>query len=136
MAGKAGKMKVLEEQRDALLSEMEALRNKIAGLEMAMSLISSDASPTTPREGRAGRGSVKTAVLDLLRQSGTTGLTAPGAVEIAQARGIKLDLGSVRSLLSRFKREELAVFDGERYKLKQFAHATERPQPPQFVAVK
>ncbi|MBI4923747.1 MAG: hypothetical protein HY834_18575 [Devosia nanyangense] len=128
-------MKILEEQRDALLQEMEALRNKIAGLEMAMSLISSDGAPAT-QGGRASRGSVKGAVLDLLRQSGTTGLTAQGTVDIAQARGIKLDLGSVRSLLSRFKREELAVFDGERYKLKQFAHATERPQPPQFVAVK
>lgn len=126
MATGKAKMKVLEEQRDALLAEMEALKNKIAGLEMAMALLNDHGNPAGNSASGSTRVNVKGTILDLLRQAGTTGLNAQSAVDIAQARGITLDKGSVSSLLSRFKREGLVVYDGEKYKLKQFAHATER----------
>jgi hypothetical protein len=134
MASGKSKMKVLEEQRDALVAEMEALKNKIAGLELAMSLISGDA-PLGDKETGTTRVNVKGTLLDLLKQAGTTGLNAQSAVDIAQARGITLERGTISSLLSRFKRDEIVVYDGEKYKLKQFAQAVERPPIPHVSIV-
>lgn len=111
----------LIQQRDQLLIEIEALRNKVAGLEMAIALFDGDAptGPTGPP--RARRSAMKDTVLDLLTEVGTTGLNGAIAVEIAARRGVHLDRQSVSSLLSRLKADGAAVYEGQRYKLKQFA---------------
>jgi len=123
MASKATKvhMERLKEQRNQLIAEMEALKNKIAGLEMAMSLLNDDAIPVGGEQQRSRRTNVKETILDLLEESGTTGLNAATAVEIARRRGVELDRGSVSSLLSRFKRDDLVVYENDRYRLKKFA---------------
>lgn len=119
MAPRKQEMQLLVEQRDRLLREIEAIKNKVAGLEMAISLLSGEDHPsahaTEPR-----RQNVKATVLDLLREVGTTGLNATSAVEIARRRGILLDRGTVSSLLSRLKRDEVVAYDGERYRLPEF----------------
>jgi hypothetical protein len=120
-------MHKLIEQRDKLLAEMEALKNKIAGLELAMSLLSDDTGTLGGNDASPKRGNVKGSVLDLLREAGTTGLNAATAVETAKRRGIDLDRGTVSSLLSRFKRDGMVVYDNDRYKLKEFAQRMERP---------
>jgi hypothetical protein len=129
MATGKAKMKVLEDQRDALLNEIEALRNKVAGLEMAMALLSGDSTTDEKGKKNSGKINVTATLLDLLKQAGTTGLNAQTAVEIAQARGIELEKSSVSSLLSRLKREGTLVYDGERYRLKEFANVGLRPMP-------
>lgn len=123
MAAKKADMQRLLEQRDQLLREIEALRNKVAGLEMAIALLDEEGSNKTPKTDHSGREkrSVKRVVLDFLEEVGTTGLNAATAVEIANRRGITLDRGTVSSLLSRLKRDEIAVFDGHMYRLKKFA---------------
>lgn len=115
-------MQRLKEQRDRLLYEMEAIRNKIAGIEMAMALLENgDAAERALAPSRRIRLGVKSFVLDLLAELGTTGLNAASAVEIGARRGVHLDRQSVSSLLSRLKNEGVVMYEGERYKLPQFA---------------
>jgi hypothetical protein len=110
----------LIQQRDQLLVEIEALRNKVVGLEMAIALFDGDGEAPTPTPSKK-RSAMKDTVLDLLNEVGTTGLNGLIAVEIAERRGIHLDRQSVSSLLSRLKADGAVVYEGQRYKLKQFA---------------
>jgi DNA-binding transcriptional ArsR family regulator len=118
---KAEMKRRLIEQRDRLMTEIEALRNKVAGLEMAIALLDADEVPHGAQEERSGRSSAKSAVLDLLREVGTTGLNAAVACEIAERRGAKLDRGTVSSLLSRLKRDGIVIYEDDRYRLKEFS---------------
>jgi len=118
MAKVSANMQKLIEQRDLLLREIEALRNKVAGLEMAIALTGSASQPSPAGKSTA---SVKNVVLDLLNEVGTTGLTAASATELANRRGISLNPNSVASTLSRFKMDRVVVHDGERYRLPKFA---------------
>jgi hypothetical protein len=115
-------MQRLRAQRDRLLFEIEALRNKVAGIEMAMALLSpGEASNVEAAPAPRIRLSVKSFVLDLLSELGTIGLNAATAVEIGERRGVHLDRQSVSSLLSRLKNEGVVVYESERYKLPRFA---------------
>lgn len=127
MASKKADMQKLQEQRSALLREIEALRNKVAGLEMAMQLLDDDA----PKQGEktSRKSGVKNVLLDLLEDVGTTGLNAATAVQLAANRNIVLDRGTVSSLLSRFKRDGVVEYDGERYRLKKYASYVQAAQP-------
>jgi hypothetical protein len=120
-------MQKLLDQRDQLLREIEALRHKVMGIEMAIALLdnSTDAKGA-PRSSR----SVKTVVLDLLKEMGTTGLNATTAVELANRRGISLNAASVGSTLSRFKRDGVVSLYGDKYRLAEFdppSEGTVRP---------
>lgn len=110
-------MQRLIDQRDALLREIEAIRNKVAGIEMAITLLDGDASAS----GASVQRSVKTVLLDLLKEVGTTGLSAAAAVEMASRRGITLHAGSVGSTLSRLKSMEVVVLQGNKYVLADYA---------------
>jgi hypothetical protein len=116
-------MQKLIEQRDQLLREMEAIRNKIAGLEMAISLLGTEGSSSTGRS----QNSVKGVLLTLLKEVGMGGITASAAVEMANKRGITLHAGSVGSTLSRLKSMGVVVLDGNRYILSDFMPKEERP---------
>lgn len=125
-----GKMKAnvqrLIEQRDKLLAEIDALKNKIAGLEMAISLLGNEDAALTLDQPltAASRVNLKATILDLLREAGTTGLNATSAVEIAARRNIELNRGSVASNLSRMVKDKVVTYDGNRYRLPEF---TSRP---------
>ena len=126
MATSKANMQKLVEHRNQLLAEMEALKNKIAGLELAISLLESDKETKGDNESTPRRSNVKTTILDLLKEVGTTGLNAATTVEIASRRGIDLDRGSVSSLLSRLKRDGVVEYDGNRYRLPEFVHTTDQ----------
>jgi hypothetical protein len=113
-------MQRLIDQRDQLLKEIEALRNKVAGIEMAITLLDGDATGATKTQR-----SVKTVLLDLLREVGTTGLSAASATEMASRRGISLHLGSVGSTLSRLKSMGAVVLQGNKYVLADYAPKAE-----------
>lgn len=119
-------MKKLIAQRDLLLKEMDALRNKIAGLEMAIALVGGNDEPTENSRRRSSA-SVKAVLLDLLTEVGTTGLTAAEAVELANRRGKTLNINSVSSTLSRFKGDGAVVRDGDRYTLKEYVREPLQP---------
>lgn len=115
----------LIDQRDRLLVEAEALRNKIAGLELAISLIEQDSAPSTPAEPQR-RGNVKELLIDLLREVGTIGLNANSAVEMAARRGMILARGTAASNLSRMKADGVVTHNDDRYRLPEFS----RPKKP------
>lgn len=116
--------KAIEHQRDQLLREIEALKNKVAGLEMALSLLGNEGAAQLDRSPKQ-RGGLKQILSDLLREAGTTGLNAATAVEVAQRRGTHLDRQSVSSTLSRMKAEGVVDYNGERYRLIEFTSAVE-----------
>jgi hypothetical protein len=137
MAAKKADMQRLIDQRDQFLLEIEALRNKIAGVEIAIALLESSESGSSGRN-RPDKKSIKVILLDLLQEVGTTGLNAAAAVEIAERRGWRLDRGTVSSLLSRLKRDGAITYDGERYKLAKFATIAkdaEGEKVPPFLVV-
>ena len=108
----------LLEERDALLRQKEAIENQILGLEKAIALIGVEENDKEMQ--KRGKFSNKAVVLDLLKEVGTTGLNAGTAVAMADSRGITLGRNSVSSMLSRLKRDGVVVYDGERYRLKEF----------------
>jgi hypothetical protein len=112
-------MQKLHELRDALLTdinqrerELDALRNKMKGIDAAIAAITGTNIPD-PR--RRTRRNVKGTVMDLIVQAGKAGVTAHEIVDQAAVGGRQLDRPSVSSLLSRLKREGVLSFDGERY---------------------
>jgi hypothetical protein len=123
-----GKMKAnvqrLLEQRDKLLVEIDALKNKVAGLEMAIGLLGNEDDSQGQPLSAGARLNLKATILDLLKEAGTTGLNATSAVEIAARRGITLNRGSVASNLSRMVKDKAVTYDGTRYRLPEF---TARP---------
>jgi DNA-binding PadR family transcriptional regulator len=103
---------------------MEALRNKIAGLEIAIKLISDGSERTAST--RAGKVGVSETILSLLGESSETGLKPQAVIELAAQRGIRLNRGSVYSLLNRMERAGTVVHEDARYKLRVFARGRER----------
>lgn len=111
----------LIDERTRLLIEIEALKNKIAGIELAISLLQQGDSDIAPEaRDTSKRGNAKTLILDLLREVGTTGLNANTAVEIAARRGVVLQRGTAASNLSRLKADEIVIYDGDKYRLPEF----------------
>jgi hypothetical protein len=124
VARKRADVQRLIDQRDQLLKEIEALRNQVAGIEMAITLL--DGDETTA--GTGAQRSVKAVVLDLLKEVGTTGLSAASVCEMAHRRGITLHSGSVGSTLSRLKGLGVVVLQGNKYVLADYATKAE-PRP-------
>jgi hypothetical protein len=117
-----GKMKVnlqlLVDQRTRLLADIEALKNKVAGLEMAITLLGKGADDLAVSE--APKAYLKATILDLLKEAGGAGLNASTAVDYAARKGIKLNRGSVASNLSRMVKDKAIVYDGDKYRLPEF----------------
>jgi hypothetical protein len=78
-------MKRLVEERNRLEAEMRAIQNKIAGLDLAIKILQGDTSASSPAESRpAKRGNVKETVIELVTESGASGLSAVECVESAK----------------------------------------------------
>ena len=117
----AMKQRLLEERAN-LLRQKEALENQITGIERAIALVSGDsAEPPAVQAAGTRKTGAKRIVLDLLHDVGTTGLNATAAVELAGRRGSVLDKATASSLLSRLKRDGVVTYDGDRYRLPEFA---------------
>lgn len=114
----ASKLQELMAMRSQLQGEIEALQNKLAGLDMAIAYF--DPGSIEQEEDDAPKTSVKNTLIALLEEAGMKGLNSSLAIQKAARRGIKLERGSVSSMLSRFKRDGIACYDGERYRLKQY----------------
>jgi hypothetical protein len=112
-------------ERDHLRFEMEALRNKIEGLEIAINVVSGGRPEQALPTGR--RPHVSEVIMNLLRDSGETGLKPRTAIDLAARAGISLNRGSVYTLLNRMARTGVIVHEGSRYKLNEFARQGEVP---------
>jgi hypothetical protein len=113
-------MKRLHDERDrlvaqmeALRSQMEALRNQVVGIDRAIAVLDGTEfkAPDRPRDRTRN---VKDTVLGLLASAGQPGLSVNQVLDGAQNKGVRLDRGTVSSLLSRLKRENiLDMKDGQ-----------------------
>jgi hypothetical protein len=122
MAGKNMSLSKLKLERSKMVAELEALRNKISGLDIAIGLLETGSAPTDAATRVSGRKpKTKKLVLELLDEAGSAGLVATEAVERAAARGVKLDRGTVSSLLSRLKKDGVVDYDGDKYRAKKAA---------------
>jgi hypothetical protein len=92
----------LIDERDRLVFEMEALRNKIAGLDIAIKLVSAEPEHSSS-VAASGKVRVSDTIVELLRESGQRGLKPTVLVELAAARGIRLNRGSVYTILNRME---------------------------------
>jgi hypothetical protein len=96
---------------------------KIEGLREALRIQAGDPSAQMEEavRRRTRRGNLKQTVIDLLTEVGDKGLNAESCVPLAKSKGVDLLQGSVSSLLSRLKNDDIVFFDGSRYRLKKFA---------------
>jgi hypothetical protein len=119
MASPKAQLQKLHQTRAQMEAELEALKNKLAGVRLAIDVLEgNDADDDADDSGRARRGAVKEALYALLKECGKTGLNAVTAVELAKKRGLELDRNTVSSTLSRMKKDGALDHDGERYRLK------------------
>ena len=109
---RAPNMKDMRERLNTIRGEIAVLRGQEALLLEMM-----NEAPKEPAAKRAAKGSVKIRVLELLEKQGRSGLNAAKAVELSEAAGDVLDRGSVSSLLSRLKQDDVVVYDGVNYRL-------------------
>lgn len=106
---------------------IEALQNQLAGIDAAMRALGAE-----PGVAPAPQRNVKRTVLEIVHAAGKVGVTASEVIAAAAAKGRSLKAGSVASLLSRFKQENVLTFDGERY----YAAVPQTPQEPPLKIVK
>lgn len=118
-------MKALLASIEAKEAEVARLQAQIEALREVYNLQASVAS------GAAKTGvPVKTTVLDLLERVGANGLNANIVCEMAKADGVELQVKSVSSLLSRFKRDGTVVYYGSKYYLPQYKEKKSTPSMP------
>lgn len=118
-------VKKLMDERDRILAEINALKHKASGIELAISLLQREDGESPVTGDTSKRGNAKALLIDLLREVGTTGLNATSAVQIAARRGITLNRGTAAATLSRMKADNAVVYDGESYKLPEFVRQAE-----------
>lgn len=112
----------LENNMIRLFEQSEALRNKIEGIELAISIMEKG-DQAEPVRGHVSATNLKVLLTDLAREAGTTGINSNTAVELARKRGIELLRGSAASNLSRLKNDGTLVYDGKVYRLPEFMRA-------------
>lgn len=116
-------IKLLRERRDKLRGELEAAKARYDEVDSLLRALEGQ-PPEEPaqNERRSRRGNLKELVLGMLDEAGASGLSSHACVQWAKERhGVALHPNSVSSLLSRLKADDVAFYDGERYRLKKFA---------------
>lgn len=116
----------LSEQSFRLYEQSEALRNKLEGIELAISTLKGEQQEA---DKPAGITNVKGVLIGFAREAAGGGLNASIAVQMAEKKGIKLKRGTAASNLSRLKADGALVHDGKRYRLPEFT----RPQQMQLA---
>jgi hypothetical protein len=109
---------LLQDKYFKLFQQSEAVRNKVEGLELAISILEKgDQQDRAPQIAPASITNVKGLLLDLARECGGGGINANIAVQLANKKGIPLLRGTAASNLSRLKADGALVHDGDKYKL-------------------
>lgn len=106
---------------------IEAFQNQLLGVEASIKALN-----LAPGASPPPRRNVKRAVLEIIHEAAAVGVTPTEVVDRAAAKGRELNRDSVSSLLSRFKRDGVLRFDGERY----FPANPSGPQEPPLKIVK
>lgn len=106
----------LSQEFNRLYERGEAIRNKIAGLDVAISILEKGDQQEPPKTDVPAV-AIKELLLDFAREVGASGLNANIAVQMAEKRGIRLLRGTAASNLSRLKNDNILVHEGDRYRL-------------------
>jgi hypothetical protein len=119
-------LKPLLEERDRLIDQVsrlyeqaEAARNRLDGLELAISLLEKGQGEEPHPEAKPAS-NIKVLLHELAREAKGDGLNANIAVQMAAKRGIVLKRGTAASNLSRLKTDGTLIYDGNRYRLPEF----------------
>src|SRR5262249_262638 len=110
-------MEKLIAERERLRKQIEALQNELKGLERAIAVLGADAvgqygdASAIRERGRK----VKGTILSLVENAGPTGINVNGVLDAAKAKGVRLERGTVSSLLSRLKRESILGMTAGKY---------------------
>jgi hypothetical protein len=116
MSRKHEQMKRLIEERERLAKQIEALQSELRGIDRAISLMKGEVTPPQEAADRKPRArNVKETVLALVQKAGHDGLNVNELLTAAQRENIHLERGTVSSLLSRFKRENVLDMKDGRY---------------------
>lgn len=117
MTGKQEKMRDFKAKREKLVAEIAALQNQLKAWDEAIAMLEGTAQTAQEVLAVKPRGkNVKETVLSLVQSAGPAGINAIGVLEKAKVMGIHLDRGSVSSLLSRLKREQVLSMHEEGFK--------------------
>lgn len=114
-------LKIQIETYDRAIAELERAEPSAPSANGGASAVSAPRGKKTTRKRRAARGNVKTMLEEFLKEVAGKGLNAAIAVQMAELRGHSLDRNSVSSLLSRWKTDGAVFYDGDKYRLKEFA---------------
>jgi hypothetical protein len=112
---KTEQMKKLIEDRDRLAKQIEALQGELRGMDRAISVMKGEAATPQEPERKPRTRNVKETVLSLVQKAGHLGLNVNELLTVAQQDNIHLERGTVSSLLSRFKRENVLDMKDGRY---------------------
>ncbi|MCP4380191.1 MAG: hypothetical protein GY798_01990 [Hyphomicrobiales bacterium] len=112
----SGVQRLIEERKN-LFADLEACRNKIAGLDIAIQLLTNGSLVESASTAPARQVGVTEVLVSLLEEAGSEGLSAKELTKRAGQRGRPVKRQSVSSLLSRLKREGTLVYENNRYKL-------------------
>lgn len=116
MSRKNEQMKHLLEARERLAKQIEALTYELRGMDRAIAAMKGEVSaPQEAPERRTRARNVKETVLALVQKAGHEGLNVNELLLSAQREKIHLERGTVSSLLSRFKRENVLDMKDGRY---------------------
>lgn len=118
-------MKLLQERKAVLQTELAAAQARLHEVESLIRLMGGETAPEPSRAAtildRIRRGDLNNIVLSLYDQAAEAGLSTAECVAAASKAGTPLKATSVSSLLSRLKSDGVLMYDGERYRLKRFA---------------
>jgi hypothetical protein len=121
------RVKQIEERLDKIRRDIELLR---AQEELLVDMIreAEGRPPELLSRARAARSTVKKTVLDLLSKVKENGINATMAVAMAEDEyGVRLERGTVSSLLSRLKHEGVVTYVNEMYRLKEHSLVEAKP---------
>jgi hypothetical protein len=120
MKSRALQVQELIRIRDQLAAAIEALRNKIAGLQIAINLVSDEPGLPGTSSPHAAKVGVSDTIKCLLRDAGKSGLKPRDVIDLAARNGTSLNRRSVYTLLNRMERTGVVVHEEGRYKLAEF----------------
>jgi hypothetical protein len=115
-------MKKLIEERERLVKQIEALHGELRGMDRAIAVMKGEAASPQEAERKPRTKNVKDTVLSFVEKAGQEGLNVNELLLAAQRVNIHLERGTVSSLLSRFKRDNILDMRDGRYFL-------QRPTP-------
>jgi len=122
MARMREEIKRLMEERARLDAQIQDLEHKLhglkgerAGFDRALKMLGGQESAADqPIRKERARG-VKETVLAAVQNAGSAGLTVSQLLERTEREGVHLERGTVSSLLSRFKREQILDMEDGKY---------------------